>query len=43
MVEEQAAADGRSSAKLKFHLREFLDKQAINFYGAEPVGRRKAK
>ncbi|KAJ3739521.1 hypothetical protein DFH05DRAFT_1530306 [Lentinula detonsa] len=29
------------SAKVKLHLREFLDKQAINFYGAEPVGRRR--
>jgi len=39
MVDGQA--EGRSAAKLKLHLREFLDKQAINFYGAEPVGRRK--
>ncbi|GAV98964.1 protein [Lentinula edodes] len=33
--------DQQPSAKLKHHLREFLDKQAINFYGAEPVGRQR--
>ncbi|KAJ3854217.1 hypothetical protein EV368DRAFT_63437 [Lentinula lateritia] len=33
--------DQQPSAKLKHHLREFLDKEAINFYGAEPVGRQR--
>ncbi|KAF7965533.1 hypothetical protein HWV62_43056, partial [Athelia sp. TMB] len=31
----------KPSGKLKLALRTFLDKQAVNFYGAEPSGRRR--
>ncbi|KAJ3821685.1 hypothetical protein F5880DRAFT_1580271 [Lentinula raphanica] len=31
----------QSSGKLRSHLREFLDKQGINFYGAESMGRQR--
>ncbi|KIK67985.1 hypothetical protein GYMLUDRAFT_36793 [Collybiopsis luxurians FD-317 M1] len=38
----ETSANGSSSAKLKLHLRDFLDKQGINFYDAEgPKGRRR--